>query len=76
MSEGYRAVINDPSLETAIVSALKRVTEFKEGTSGLNGEDFFNFSGRLILYIMIEARPSAYYRIGAALPGSLVNNSN
>lgn len=45
LTEGYRAVINNPSLEPVIESALKKVVKIEKATMGLASEDFSEFAG-------------------------------
>ena len=44
-----------------MMSAISRVAKFNKGGFGLAGEDFWNFA---------DLRPSAYFVVGASLPGS------
>lgn len=58
---GNKKVYNDPSLEKFVIKSISRVANYIKGGFGLAGEDFWNFA---------DARPSAYFIVGASLPGA------
>jgi amidohydrolase len=59
---GNRIVVNDPTLEPFVLTALSRVGSVKVRGFDLTGEDFYSYS---------EKRPSAYFMIGAAVPDGI-----
>ena len=58
---GNKKVYNDPSLESFVIKSVSRVANHIKGGFGFAGEDFWNFA---------DARPSAYFIVGASLPGA------